>query len=476
MSLLLKVEESNNNKKRKLEKKFSKFTIEILYEIAKYFKNIKDFLSFANVNKYFYENLLLSTNSLLTTQLFNDIFENTSYYINLSDKLPQYVYNKLKEININYDKDTIYLLNNFTNLERLTINEMREGYIFEDKLNKLIKIKFVNSNLNLNTFKNLKQLTILNCDNCVISLDCFNELINLKDLTIISYAHNNLIFDVKSLQNLINLEHLHFQTKYRGDLFEYIGNLTNLKQLSIFSVYNSSFLQKLINLESLDILGSNFKDKDFINLKKLKNLYIDNEDQLTGTCFTQLNHLEKLKFNLSCIKELKYLKNIKELNIVINEDNDKLIKEIPPEVLPNIVEIGIADLKNDGAILLKLINLKSLEAVNSTISDKYFVNLKQLEHLEIHDCRKITGECLYCLQNLKTLRTSDTKIKDSHLFQLKQLETLEVESCKNITGEFLLHLNKLKNLTIMGINIKQEYLELLKNMKNVKTDVFEEDE
>ncbi|KAL9656179.1 hypothetical protein ABK040_007796 [Willaertia magna] len=209
---------------------------------------------------------------------------------------------------------------------------------------------------------------------CSLGLDCFNELINLKDLTIISYAHNNLIFDVKSLQNLINLEHLHFQTKYRGDLFEYI---------------------------------------------------------------------EKLKFNLSCIKELKYLKNIKELNIVINEDDDKLIKEIPPEVLPNIVEIGIADLK---------------------------------KHLEIHDCRKIIGEYLYCLQNLKTLRTSDTKIKDSHLFQLKQLETLEVESCKNITGEFLLHLNKLKNLTIMGINIKQEYLKLLKNMENVKTDVFEEEE
>ncbi|KAL9653157.1 hypothetical protein ABK040_006373 [Willaertia magna] len=201
----------------------------------------------------------------------------------------------------------------------------------------------------------------------IANSDCFDELFNLKDLTITNTKLYSGLFDGKCLQNLQNLEILYIRSICNEYILNYISNLTNLKQLSIFEVDNSSFLQNLINLESLLIQGHNLKDK----------------------------------------------------------------------------------------------------AINSTISDKYFVNLKQLEHLEISDCENITEEYLYFLQNLKTLDVGETNIMDKHLFQLKQLQSLKVNYCKNITGEFLLHLNKLKDLSIMGINLKQEYLELLKNIKHV---------
>ncbi|KAL9643458.1 hypothetical protein ABK040_010073 [Willaertia magna] len=515
-------------KKRKLmkEKEENKFiSIDILYEIVKYFNNIKDFINLSRINKYSYENLLINN---LFNNLFHSIIE--SQYINqnefiLTNNLPNYLFEKLKYLNISLTENNLNILKQFKNINKLNLFYSEPSKFLNNNLITDIRTnKDYNTILESSLLKLKDNLTSLTVEDCKLKDNVIKDFVNLTFLKIVeidfSFFRRDFYFTGKCLQNfkqltylyiydnsivkdlylkdLINLQELHLPkcTNITGKYFYRFKNLeilnvtenkiddcfldnivkiTNLKRLSIsneksnyfFYKLNSSFLRKMTNLEYLDIICDSTLDKDFCNLKNLKNLivYSGKENKKIGNCFNYLNNLEELKCDLNIINDLKCLQKIKRLKIKKLSDN---IKDEDLKYLTNIIEIKINE-SVIGEFLLNLLNLEKLTIMESLIKDEYFINLKNLQKLSLSDCSNISGECFNSLQNLKKLKLLNINtIFDNHLISLKKLQKLKIFYNNTITGECLKYFNHLKELYLNKTFIKEEYLEDLINIEKLQ--------
>ncbi|KAL9648517.1 hypothetical protein ABK040_012631 [Willaertia magna] len=315
---------------------------EIIYEIASFIEYIKDYISLSQVNKYFYNSLLIEENNTFHNT-FNNFFK--KHYFYLADKnymLPNYLF-KLKYIDFN-NVIKSDLLDKFINLKNLNISKVSKdiNFIFP-KLELLEELIINESTLPSNSLQNLNQLKVLkliNCDNNEkLNLEF---LINLKELTVIKS-----IISSQSLKYLQQLEYLNINNAENNNNLindADLGKLKNLKVLFINGMNTFNFLKRLTNLET------------FNNLQQLKYLYID-DFFIQSNDFKQLPNLEEASCNLSDLDNLNYLKNIKKLRIKklsirrVFRDED-LIE------LPNIVELNLQFNKDVTEIEYKGTNIK----------------------------------------------------------------------------------------------------------------------
>ncbi|KAL9642546.1 hypothetical protein ABK040_011113 [Willaertia magna] len=476
------------------------FSIDILFKISEFFNNIKDYLSFFQTNKFIYENVLKNNTQVLRSEMFK------KKLITLTSSLPNYLF-QIESLNLNKKGNDFNLLENFKYLKYLNIKRLNnEEYILQFPfLKELVIYNSFLFNNNLLSLQNLNSLTLQNCN---LNDDCLNNLNNLMELNIIECEEIN----GECLQNLKMLTKFYFKNfKIENNIFtKHLENLMNLKHLNLLSckIDDSSFLQKLTNLESLEIKLNNIVEENFYNLKKLTKLIVYTKEGFLNNCFKYLLNLEKLYCDLSIIKDITQLKNIKKLKLFdVNDD----FKEETLQLfkLNTIFELNVNYLNNDisGKYFNEMINLKYLyiaeslvkdehlmnlnklkeldingceingkclqnmnlltylEANNTYIEDKYLNNLKKLKILQIQNCKNINGECLQYLINLKELDATGTNIEDKYVMNLKKLHELNLEQCINITGECLLHLNNLHTLIVNNTNIEDKYFLNLTKLK-----------
>lgn len=126
-----------------------------------------------------------------------------------------------------------------------------------------------------------------------------------------------------------------------------------------------------------------------------------------------------------------------------------------------------------------MISERSVKAVSE--------KLKNLERLDISDCRGITGmDCFYLkkLKNLKLLLIRNVKFCDNEvkfLDDLKNLETLSISNAVNLTNGCLEIIAKkcssIVNINFQGNNKFTEqglfnFVREMKNLKNLRVESF----
>ncbi|KAL9648784.1 hypothetical protein ABK040_003718 [Willaertia magna] len=250
------------NNKEEEKRIINYFTFDILFEISKFIKKIKDFLHFAQTNKSFYENLILNDNNRMIA--LNEIFKHNKIILNNKINYPEYLFQVknlmlLDESELDPNLEIIKKFNNLKRLQELTVNV------------KNIKPEYVN---------NLK-----NCNKLYLE----GSGGNLKE---------------ESLQQLINLVSLdiNYCSDYKCDFLPYLTNLTELHAMEI----------------------PNLKDEHLLNLKKLKKLYIFECKNIVGNCLLELTNLKDLTIINTKVTD-EYLKNLKLLKrIEFSVDNDYL--------------------------------------------------------------------------------------------------------------------------------------------------------
>ncbi|KAL9645768.1 hypothetical protein ABK040_003500 [Willaertia magna] len=341
------VEEERQTKKRKIE---SFIPLEIIYEISKYIDYIIDFLHLTQINKYYFENLLIKENEIVN-EIFKSIFKAMNFRPKPTTTFPNYLFDKFQSLSL-YKMDDFKKLKKFTNLKTLRTWKIPNDYIF-DNLLKLEEIYIYDRELNNNSLSKLTHLKKLSLQDSKfkISVSGYDylflrpgvgsnflpNLTNLEYLDIISEWING-----EDFKNLTKLKHLKILHCNIDDVIENEAYLKNVKRLSLqyYEItdlkqftnlvkldisftrdndhFNSECFLHLINLEKLNMKRSDtkkIKDEHFINLKKLEHLNISYCKGITGECFKYLTHLKTLFAEKSEVKEeyLEHLQNIKKL-------------------------------------------------------------------------------------------------------------------------------------------------------------------
>ena len=244
------------------------------------------------------------------------------------------------------------------------------------------------------------------------------------------------------------------------DIPPWIGELRNLKVLSLYMNQLTSVPREIVNLKKLIALyldGNKLitVPREFGNLSNLKRLYLHN-NQLTDipneigklasleVCYIQDNNLEKIPKDISELARLNTL--------FIN--NNQL------ELLPK--ELG------------NLKGLRNLHLHNNNLTDipKEIGRLSELEELYLHENQlsSIPKE-LGSLTNLRTLYLQNNQLRTipKEIKSLSRLENLYI--CENRLQEVPLELGKitsLKNLHLYGNCLTIVPIEL-GNLKKINT-------
>jgi len=296
-----------------------------------------------------------------------------------------------------------------------------------------LSLQFKNvKDLNFSSLKKLTNLHYLKLDKAVysspdpdLSTDFIGNLSNLKNLTIITISINQ--DNIKEINNLVNLESLDIYLP--ENIF--IDNMTldNLSNLTNLMIYSGSQSNIIVNLP----YSENLKKLDLINVKTTQKL-IDDISKLTS--------LEELFFFGANFKEFDYdkldsLNNLIDLSI--SSDFNNKLTEIPPFVF-------------------NLKSLKKLTMMNEyieTISDD-IANLKELEELNLSfNGISVIPEALTSLKNLKTLDLNNNRLTSipSGISNNENLEELILNN--NYIMELPDEICSLKKLKNINLNYNQ---------------------
>ncbi|KAL9645776.1 hypothetical protein ABK040_003508 [Willaertia magna] len=428
-------EEERSVKKRKTNSNHC-FSLEILFEITKYLQEPLDYIHLAQTNKYFYEIMLINDNYLFN--FFNEmlLFKNRS--IELTNKLPNYIF-KLKKLVLDVPgNNNCNLLQKFTNLKVLKTNGIKDKHLLHlpETLEELyIDMVCVFNETSLSKLKHLKTLEISYCD------EVRNEW--LKDLNNLTNLNINQCININGecLQYFTQLKTLKFihNSKIKDSQLYHLNNLTKLK----------------LNIENA--LNRNISGDCFKYFKQLSSLNISGCKNIIDDCLVHLNNLMSLnilycnKINGSC---LQYLKQLQKLSISITENNYKTFE-------PN--------LKN-------LVNLKYLKIVfhiNQTMDSSFLQNFIKLETLKLksHYEFKLNETDLINLINLKYLNINmhnnkEKSINGSCFKFLTKLEQLTSNlAFENKYYKYLTNLRKLKLMSVDELHLNDEFTCLQKLFK-----------
>ncbi|KAL9647362.1 hypothetical protein ABK040_011727 [Willaertia magna] len=491
------------------------FTEDILSEIIKYLDDLKDYLNLAQINKYFYELLLLKDNYLFSQ--FNEILFKKNLF--LSKNLPNYIF-KLKKLKILASN---YLLRKFTNLNILICYTIVQQDLF--KLTNLEKLSVNGNTYNIDSLSNLKNLKYLKLrNNKQLNDEWFKELFNLTKIDLFNCCNiygkyfinftklkslklemcenimdtnfinfNNLekvcikncpIITFNFLQNFTNLQKLIIEITENNinNINTYLNKLINLKILKLYA-YKESLKNKEINitcfknLTNLETLFIGFsvnqflkvKDEHFKNLKNLKNLHLILEDnlELKGNFLKELTNLEILNCNV--VFENNYYKYLTKLTKLEIKNNKKEITDENIIYLTNLKNLILKNLKiniKQNHLQKLLNNLNTINIDRSKLTGNYSLfkftpNLTMLSAVTTN----ISDNDLIFLNKLKSLNISKCEnINGECFFSLKNLIELNCSFCKNINFEYLINLPQLEKLEIQSTKVKDEDLNNLTNL------------
>lgn len=286
---------------------------------------------------------------------------------------------------INLTVDGVQSISEFVNLEELTLNNAGITSVFQ--ISKLESLKYldITNNYQLSDISPLIDLTGLTYLN-LSSNRQVKELSALKNMTqleslILSDA--NPYINLEALINLSSLKNIELTNSYQTSL-DVLGNVTSLESIMIVNTYaidTIGSLEKLVNLESIAVKGSELKDLSFIqdNLQlKLIDVNDNKIENLNG--LKKLTKLEKLYLgNSPALKSLEVLlehTELKELKISNNRfinsitalENTKKLELVKFSSISEIDDVSV--LKNlDNLNHIELFSLASLlcESVNGLV-------------------------------------------------------------------------------------------------------------
>ena len=352
-------------------------------------RHLCDVYLFAKLDKWYFENLKIENQKVISIKIENLHSSINSKFFNLLSGLQELILydcklsdafflGEISRLQINGIEegplgsiDEIEGFENLANLKELdlSINSISEITKLE-KLTNLIKLNLSHNDIKeIKGLDTLKKLEVLNLEcNNIQEIKNLNNLVNLRELNI---SENKNITEIKELSKLQNLEELLLFNNYLIKEIKGLECLNNLRILDIskdsgmitFKAINANLPwitpfqegmdvieytknQEILNKKHSDYWKKLFDDRDYIKeMKGLDMLFNLEELYLEGNSISEIKGLERLKklrcLNLSKnkIKEIKGLENLKNL-IKLNLSNNNIS---PIE--------GLEGIENDSGVL-----------------------------------------------------------------------------------------------------------------------------
>lgn len=302
------------------------------------------------------------------------------------------------------------------------------------------------------TDKDLKmfpKLKILNIDNCVEISDegLFPTMEKLIDLSCVNCPK----LTEESFLNSKNLTELNISSNV------YLPPKI-LKYLENIKILHMSDQKNLV-----DGLKVKVSEKDFKNLKNLKELYMKNSIySFDSSAFTYFQDLEKLDLSNSLYinldTKLENLKYVKYLNVSSNKTvNDEFLSGFEKLEYLNISYCTNKALTDEAFGNMKnLTHLSMRNCYQESITDSVFSNLS-LKNLDISFCTQLTDKCTGYLQGIEVFHLSSTNLSTGGLMKLGGIVEIDVSDCKKIDKKSLkkyleTERNKVKYLDNLNLN------------------------
>ncbi|CAL6009307.1 leucine-rich_repeat protein [Hexamita inflata] len=410
-----------------------------------------NFENFKNINLENLETLKISSCNLNECEYFSKVIElELDYVQNFEYVFSKQICKTIKKLSVR--KCSIQSLNSLQ-LENVEVLHIK-GEIPQVNNPNRLNIE------NIRTYQHLRDLCIKLYDD--IDTTPLQQLTNLR--TVKFEQCDNIIINFKS--ESIKALRLNRCILKSVDAFQ----LPNLEILGIadLSALNLDNINQFQNLKELDLSGSHGLD-----LSLLQDL-----TQITSLKF--FSQLEKLSMNnceLNKIDVLRYLTNLKELDLA---DNDR-IDDITP--LGNLLQLRILNLEHcrltNVEALQLLLNLEELNLARNLniFSDKVIQHsryldttplqyLTKLTILNLNSCAKLQLDSLSKLTNLDQLYLSSNSLQDIRALQQIKLKQLYLSSTKIDDMNALQYLT---DLTILDLNkCKLSSINALKTLVNLK--------
>lgn len=317
------------------------------------------------------------------------------------------------------------------------------------------------------------------------------KAVDLRKFTSLQYLHcgNNIRFTDTGLLKLPNLKSLNcnFNTKITSKGIVsltkleilYMGNNAKIKyginQLSSLtalycndSIENND-INKLINLQLLEVNKCSITDDVFKNFKKLKTFLCTSAPLLSDECFKYMPNLLELNCGFTTFFSITGMKPLRLLSKLTISNNTEINNE-SFQYLSNLIYLNCGYNNNvSDEALLYLSNLKYLVSIscaftdvgisnlfnievlecgyNFNITKNSFINLSNLRRLHIGNNRNINNTTLKLLPKLTHLHCGmNTTITDYGISKLRDLICLDIGNNKKITHDSIKILNKLEIL------------------------------
>ncbi|MDR1871871.1 MAG: leucine-rich repeat domain-containing protein [Deltaproteobacteria bacterium] len=314
----------------------------------------------------------------------------------------------------------------------------------------------------------IESIEALSGCNSLVSLDLshtkinnLSPLSNCIDLKYLSLEDCSEITDISPLANCPNLTYLFISNNSKIIDFSPLSCCHNLTHLAIRGCVNISdgvFLSKLDKLRSLDLYSSPIPDLfPLSNLKNINKVNLQYNDKLKN--ISALSSLKSLEFLVICenkiIQDLTPLDNLTNLQFLAVANCRKLSNISSLSNLRNLTHLMLSFIGHttDDMVfsLSKLINLKYLCLRGFSFSNLDFIkNLVNLEHLNLNYNDITNVSSLTNLTKLRKLELQSNSITDcKELFNVKSLEFLNIsDNYINHNINFLTEMPNLKNVFV----------------------------
>lgn len=280
-----------------------------------------------------------------------------------------------------------------------------------------------------------------------------------------------------------------------NDGLEQLGKFTKLTRVILdgTKVDSGSFdqLAKIVNLEYLDISRSTPSAEDFEKLKPLKRLKFLQLLKATLSAegmkvLSEYPALEQIRCGQTRVgdEELQYLSELQTLKAIDLSDCNR-VTIVGLEALshcPNLSFLKVwGNSINDEsmAFVAKMKKLKVLGLNDSSVTDKGFKTLADLDLKEIHLFRTSIGDetlrVIAGMPNIVKLNLRDTRLSDQgieYLTALKKLEKLDLSECNSpgitdAAGESLAKFAGLKELNLWSTKFSDVGLKPVTSLKGL---------
>ena len=289
-----------------------------------------------------------------------------------------------------------------------------------------------------------------------------NILCNIGDEIVLNLGGKSEVIHLEELRNpekLSKIYQIQFSKEPQKKYFNFIVNLLK-DNTEIDLRFYGNYLENTIDWESLKFIEklqidlSETKDlKDLIYLKNLKQLGITKNVKSTVSLKVIAN-LDKLEYLFTSIsKDIQTVENLKNLKFLS-------LREIKTKNID-----FIANLENLNSVSLSLGSYGNIDGITS---------LKNLEKLAIHQIRNFSDEQLNSIlskcTDLKALELQNLKGLENLYFlkELKKLQYLFLEGNKNLASyQSVENLKNLKTFSTSNSRAKDRKLDYLQNIDYV---------